>query len=246
MRTLERGLQVLELFQKPRQEHTVNDIARHLDIQLPTAYRLVNTLLAKGYLERQGARGPLRLGLSLLQLGWNVQAGLEIREAARPVMERLVATAGETAALMVPSADAAVCVDNIEGTSPIRPASLQVAQRVSFNAGALPLAILAHLDEARLEQVLATPAPALTPRTLTAPDALRERCRRIRQDGYAYSEGEAIVGSAAAAAPIFGAGDVLLGALGVTGIASRMAGLEQLVTTAAGEVSAAMGYQPRT
>lgn len=243
VRSLQRGLQMLEVFARPREERTVQELAVELGIPLPSAYRLVNTLVDMGYLERQRSRGPLRLGLSLIRLGALAHSGLDLREAARPVLEKLVATTGETAVVVLAAADRVVCIDNLEGTSPIRPASLKVGEDAPYTAGAIGQVVLAHLAAAHREEILRAGWTALTPSTLVTREAVEERCEQVHRDGYAYSIGETIAGTAAIAAPVFGAGGGLVGGLGITGIAERMEGLEDVVTAAASEVSAAMGYR---
>lgn len=233
-------MEVLFLFSEQQRTLTVSEIARALDIPLPSAYRIVNTLLDGGFLERPTPRGPVRLGLRLIRLGWLAQSGIELREVARPVLNRLAVEVGETAILMVPSDSGAVCIDHVEGTYPIRPASFTVGQVQPYNAGAVPLVILAYLPEERRQQVLASPLPVFTNFTLVTAAAVNDRCTDIRQAGIAYSEDEVIVGTSAVAAPVFGVTGIV-GGVGLTGIADRVVGLEETIREAAKEISTGLG-----
>jgi IclR family acetate operon transcriptional repressor len=238
VRSLERGLKVLLLFDEERTELSVREISAELNLSLATAYRIVNTLEEHGFLERRRSHVALRLGLRLAHLGWLAQSNLDIREVARPIMEELAHTVGETAVLMVPRHGYAVCVEKVEGSYPIRPRSVSIGDREPYHGGAVALAILAFLPEEQRERYLRGTLGAITPHTETDPDRLRQRCRDIALAGVAYSRDEVIVGSAAVAAPILGADrKTVLGAIGLTGLVERIVDLEDTVRDAAAAIS---------
>jgi DNA-binding IclR family transcriptional regulator len=239
---LDRGLRILEMFSAADTALTVAEIAKRGDIPTASAYRIVHTLERRGYLRRDQPQGPLKLGLPLLRLSWLVQQSLDVRSAAQPVMHRLASEVGETAILLIPQEYDAVCIDCVEGSSPIRPRSMTVGERRPFNAGAAAMALFAHLSEDHRERVLSRPFEGGTRRTETDPDKLRQDIARIRARGYASSVSWLIEGTAAVAAPIFGPhGDAAIAALALTGIEQRMVGLETVVMAAAEEISKAMG-----
>jgi DNA-binding IclR family transcriptional regulator len=238
VRSLERGLKVLLLFDEERTEVTVREISAELNLSLATAYRIVNTLEEHGFLERRRSHVALRLGLRLARLGWLAQTNVDIREVARPILEELARKVGETAVLMVPSNGFAVCVEKVEGSYPIRPRSVAIGDREPFNCGAVALSILAFLPEEERERYLRGTLTAVTPHTETDPDRLRRRCQEIARAGFAYSKDELIVGSAAVAAPILASdGRTVLGAIGLTGIVERIVDLEDTVREAAAQIS---------
>lgn len=246
VRSLSRGLQILELFAPDHASWTVSQIAARLDLPLASTHRLVSTLMSSGFLERDRARGPLRLGLRLVHLGFTVLAGLDLREIARARMDQLVGDTEETVVLLVPGPTAAVCVEHIDGTFPIRPASLAVGEHRPYNAGAVGLALLAFLPNERRETLIRNGLPAITERTLVDPDVVRERCAQIRRSGVSFSEGEVIPGTAALAAPIFGPGREIRAVIAITGIAERFRGkrrgtLEGAVRASADEISRRIG-----
>ena len=244
VRSLERGLKVLLLFGEERTELSVREISTELDLSLATAYRIVNTLEEHGFLERPPAPGAFRLGLRLAHLGWLTQSNLDIREVARPILEELAHTVGETAVLMVPRNGYAVCVEKVEGSYPIRPRSVSIGDREPYHGGALALAILAFLPEEQREGYLGGALAAITPHTETDPDRVRQRCRDIALAGVAYSRDEVIVGSAAVAAPILGADrKTVLGAIGLTGLVERIVDLDDTVRAAADAISPDSGVK---
>ena len=246
VRSLSRGLRILEVFTSERPSWTVSQIADALDLPVASAHRLIATLASAGFLERDRPRGPWRLGLRLLHLGATVQSGLSLRAIARPRMEQLAIETGETVVLLVPGASAAVCIEHIDGTHPIRPASMAVGEHRPYNAGAVGLALLAFMPVEKRERMLDAALPKITESTLIDRDSIRECCLAIQTAGFAYSEGQVIPGTAALAAAIFGPNGVLLGVLGITGIEERFRGenrvsLEAAIRRAAADVTHRMG-----
>jgi IclR family KDG regulon transcriptional repressor len=244
-RSLERGLQILRLFSEAKPEWKVSEMSDELDVPLASAYRIVRVLERSGYLERPRAGPSLRLGLPFLRLASVVLSGLDLREVARPIMRELATDLGETALLVVPSADAAVCIENVEGSFPIRPRSIAIGEQLSFNAGALTLAILAFLPDEERERILRAPLPQIAEETLVDPDRIRERCQQIRRTGISYSRGEIVPGTAAIASPIFSSDDrSVAGSVGLTGLAERIVDFDKVIRSAASEITRRLGGDP--
>src|SRR4029450_3027018 len=70
--------------------------------------------------------------------------------------------------------------------------------------------------------LLAGPAQRLTGRTVTDPEALRQRLAATRARGYAVEDQEATVGDAGLAAPVTDWSGRVVGALGIVGPAERL------------------------
>lgn len=242
VRGLARGLDLLALFDEQTPELTVSQISRRLQLPLSTTYRILNTMVARGYLERHRSHGTVRLGLVLIRLGRLARSSRNLTEVARPELERLARETGETAVLMVPQPSHVVCLANVEGPYPIRPRSIGVGELCPYNAGAVPMAILAFLRESEQERILDAGLPTLTHNTLHSRRAIRKRCQEIQAAGFAYSRDEAIEGTAAVGAPVFAdSGLTVIGAVGVTGVVDRIMNLEGQVMAAAKRISRGMG-----
>lgn len=248
VRGLSRGLDLLSLFNEQTAELTVGQISGRLDLPLSTTYRIVNTLVGCGFLERHRSHGTVRLGLALIRLGRLASASRSLTDIAVPELKRLARDTGDTAVLMVPQSSHVVCLANVEGSYPIRPRSIGVGEQCPYNAGAGPLAILAFLPMSEQDRILAAGLPALTRNTPHSEGAVRARCKEIRATGFALSLEEAIEGTAAVAAPIFAEdGVAVLGSVAVTGVTERIAsGLGPRVLEAADRVSERMGRSPQS
>jgi IclR family pca regulon transcriptional regulator len=132
-----------------------------------------------------------------------VLARLPVRDRAAPLLHELAQTTGLNVYLAVLSRGEAVTVDRVMAKR--RPeARADVGVANPAYASAMGKALLAHLPPAQLESYLAAVRPEpVTERTITSVDALREELARVREQGYALSEGEHRPGVRSVAAPIF-------------------------------------------
>jgi DNA-binding IclR family transcriptional regulator len=134
------------------------------------------------------------------------------------VLRYLVAETGETAVVTRRIGLAAVCLQQVESSQPLR-VSLQPGSMSPLHAGAIGRVLLAYALPEIIEEVVAGGLERVTPST---PDeaVLRETLAEIRETGIARSEGELISGSVGIAAPIF-RNDGIVGAVGVVGPKAR-------------------------
>lgn len=86
---LQRGLQILQTFTRERQEQTVAEMAKRVDISRSTAFRIVYTLEATGFLRRLEDSHRYQLGSRVLELGYSFLAGKDLVEVASPILKRL-------------------------------------------------------------------------------------------------------------------------------------------------------------
>jgi DNA-binding IclR family transcriptional regulator len=84
-----------------------------------TAHRLATALEGHGLVRRNGD-GRFTLGLRLIGLGRAAGDAFPLRDAARPVLERLAAHTGESVQLFVRQGDLRVCVDAVESAHGLR------------------------------------------------------------------------------------------------------------------------------
>lgn len=219
---VERAATLLYRFTPDRPVVDLPQAARVLDIPRSTAYRLLRSLEAGGFLIYDAPRQVYRLSLAVARLGQVALAGVDLRLVARPHLRRLVDQTGETAFLLVVEKRSAVVIDTVASDAPLR-LTYPVGTPWPLHAGASNKVLLAHLPEETVAEVLADPLPHVTPRTITDPHRLRAELSRIRHRGFAHSVGELTPGIVGVAVPILSGGQ-LMGALAVAGPISRLTG----------------------
>ncbi|MCI1003647.1 MULTISPECIES: IclR family transcriptional regulator [unclassified Herbaspirillum] len=98
---LERGLRLLCEFSRQDKTLSAPELARRLDIPRSTVFRLLATLERMGFVERADGGRDYRLGMSVLRLGFEYLASLELTEIGRPLLERLRDEIGYSCNLVV-------------------------------------------------------------------------------------------------------------------------------------------------
>lgn len=86
---LARGLDVLSCFRSGEKLLGNQDIAKRCGLPKSTVSRLTYTLTTLGYLIHVPSEGKYRLGTATLALGSAMLTGLDVRQIARPLMQRL-------------------------------------------------------------------------------------------------------------------------------------------------------------
>ena len=193
-----------------------NELARRTGINASTVSRLLATMAERRYVEHVPATGRYRLSLRLVELGNSVLGRLDLRLLARPHLQALVRSTGETATLSAPGDHDAVTVDFEHGSAAVQSVA-QLGRPSVGHATAVGKVLLAF---GRVQP----PAPlltAFTTRTITNRERLATELDRVRRRGFAEARDEREEGLSAIAAPVRDSRGELIGILGVQGPSSR-------------------------
>src|SRR5215469_7423835 len=147
---------------------SLSEIAEKLELHKSTAHRLTMVLERHNLIERNSVTGRYRLGLKLFELGTRAVARLDLRERARPVLERLVLETSETVHLCILDDAEVVYLDKVEPERSVRMAS-SVGRRNPAYCTAVGKAILAYLPEPQVEAIVRKHGlKAVTANTITS------------------------------------------------------------------------------
>ena len=120
LKSLEKSLDVLDIFVEDNSGMTLKDIAEQTQLNTSTAFRIVNTLERRGYLCRDEASKQYRLGPKALALGYSSHWTENIITLAKPYLRRLQQMFNETASIYIAEGDSRICIDHIESTHSLR------------------------------------------------------------------------------------------------------------------------------
>ncbi len=236
VRAVDRALDILLAFRPGESRISASELLRRLDLSRPTLYRLLRTLEQRGFVASTGEPQRFSLGPAVAQLSQAWSSGNDISELARPVMERLWEETEETVALLMHSGRDRVCVAEIPSPQPLS-FRRGVGHRENVTLGASGRAIIAF-----------APNQALYLDQLPAErrQAYEVELKRIRADGYAVSREELIAGAIAMAAPVFMAGQQVVGSLAVYGPSVRIgekqiSHISELLLKASTQLSQSLG-----
>ncbi len=213
--TVEKALDILQHLHEAGGPRGVSEIGRALDLPKSTAHRLLAALGRRGMVERS-AQGRYRPGIALVALGVGILEREPVVIAARPVLEELAESLGETIFLAGARGGRLFVVDKQEGRGFLR-AAPRVGAEVPAHATAIGKIYLA-LDAGEVSAA-SRGLERFTRATLSS-RTLPEELERVRHDGLAENHGEWIEGLSGIAAPIF-VRQRLAGAIAVSGPSAR-------------------------
>lgn len=220
VQSLARSLDLLEAV--GAEELGLVEIAGRTGLVPSTAYRLLSTLIDRGYITRSAETGRFRLGPKLVELAAVARHDNErLRLAVRPHLRALRDASDETANLVVRDGLCIVYVDQVESARAVRMFTT-IGRRAPLHATGGGKAITAFGPPELLTELLAGGLERLTQHTLATPAKLRSDLGRVRERGYAIDDQEFEDGVICVAAPIRGAGQATVAAASVSGPAARM------------------------
>ncbi len=214
---VQRATSVLDALGAGGRDLGTGEIARATAINPSTVSRLLATLTAAGYVEYVQETGRYRLGVRVIQLAQGALSRLDVRQVARPLLERLVEETGETATLSLPAERDAITADFVPGRASVISVA-RVGRPSILHCTAVGKVMLAFGPHGAGE--LPLPLPRLTAATITAVAELERAIDEARVRGFATAAGERESDLNAVAAPVRD-GRGLVAILGLQGPASR-------------------------
>jgi DNA-binding IclR family transcriptional regulator len=210
---IEKALEILMAFNAGAPRRGVRDLSAQLGYSPATVQRILKTLKAYGFVAQDEQTRSYRLGGVYYRFLHTLQQAHPITEAALARMQRLALTTRETVHLNIVDGDQRLCIETVEPLQPLK-ASMPIGSRSPLYAGASSKCLLAFSDDTKIEAYLKRVSlEAITPSTITGIDALRRALVRIREQGYALSQGEHNPGLGAMSVPVFNHRGMLSAAL---------------------------------
>lgn len=246
--SVERALSVLRTFISGRAEMRMSDVAKATGLSASTTSRMLATLEAAGFVEREPVSGLYRLGLDVVSLAAGVLNSHPVHRAARQIAQNLAAQLGLGANVAVRRGDRLFYLLNFEGRQAPRSFVL-TGQTNPLHATGLGKALLSGMTSAQRRAVISDATlVSFTPHTITEREALNAEIDRAIGRGYFTEIEELALGRACVAAAIRDAsGEVIAGlsvsgALSVIDLPRREQDLARAVIEAADQVSVGLGY----
>jgi DNA-binding IclR family transcriptional regulator len=246
-RTLEKGLQVLSLFDVSHPEWTLKDIRAKVGLPKATGFRLVKTLENLRYLAYDAKSGAYHLGSAMMKAAYLTLSHAGLVRVAGPYVQALADATTETVDLSVWTDQGSMIVHTVYTPRPFRP----------YNPPGLVMTGLTNVhskifvafgpesawDEAIAESV------ARTPYSITDPDRQRAELRKVRREGVALGIEEHNLGMCAVGAPVFDGTGEVRAILAVVVPSERFGPPERTAygraaTDVAAQLSRELGYRP--
>ena len=241
-------LRILEVLHNSSVGLSLKAICDDTGINKSTAHRFLRHLERESYLLRTEA-GTYLIGPRLTQMHACASMSATLQAVARPILSDLWRSTQETVNLGVLDRGTLLYADVMESPHEFRLVS-RVGIRRSLHVASLGKVLTAFLPTSEYERVLqGIVLQKVTPKTIANLAQLRAELDKVRRQGYAVDNEEALLGCRCVSAPILNNDRVAIGALSVSGPVTRMSliqvpALAKVVRTAASAVSMAMGFSP--
>lgn len=250
IQSLSRGLSALELL--THKSITPKELGDALGIDRSSAYRILCTLAAHGFVERDPlSEQYIVSSRKIFAMSSEIGANMHWPSQATPWLKQLRDDTGEAVNIAVLQGQEVVYVNHLPSLEAITVGPLLGLRRPVY-ASAVGKAIIAFLPENEREQMIESLIlNPLSPKTITDRDALRRNLDQAVEQGFAVDDEETFIGVRCVAAPVKDHTNQVIAAMGLSGPTSRIdhnriAVLGQLVHTLATEFSTSLGAHPRS
>jgi DNA-binding IclR family transcriptional regulator len=214
VRAIERAIDVLECFKVDRHSLSIGDLEKRAKLSRPTLYRILATLMHRGFMRKDGDPPRYRLDVGIGRLADAWTNSLDIVRLAMPLLQDLLDRHDETVALYLRKDNTRLCVAEMPSRQALS-YSRGLGYSGSLSRGASGLAILAFLETEQAAQIIAEEHDPESARML------RRKLVDVCRDGYALSGGDFIAGAQAIASPVFDRHGKVIGSLGLFGPSAR-------------------------
>jgi IclR family pca regulon transcriptional regulator len=200
IQSLAKGLAVIEAFSESRPQMTLSEVSRRVGLSPGSARRVLHTLQLLGYASCQGTR--FELTPRVLQLGYSYLTSLPVASLVRPRLSELTEEVGANCAVSVLDGVDTVFVARTTAKQTAREL-LGVGTRFPAHTTSAGKVLLAELSRDEVERLYAgRELEAVTPNTISSIGQLHEALEKVRADGWALNDQEAMIGHRSITVPV--------------------------------------------
>lgn len=227
VKVLNKALAILEAIGTSPRPLRITEVAVAVGISRPTAYRIVNTLIADGFVS-QDQFGRLSIGMSILALTSSLLDSNRLRIEAMPHLQALATLTGERANLGIMHRNRVLYLAGVEKPS-LPTIYTRFGKTAPAHCSSLGKTLLAYMSQAEVMRIIsAEPLTASTQHSITTVQHLNEELATTRARGFGIDQQEHVLNSCCIAAPIFSGGKII-GAMGISASTDKIEPLLEFV-----------------
>jgi IclR family KDG regulon transcriptional repressor len=214
--SVQRAINILNLFDRRTPELGTTDIARALDLPKSTVAGIIFTLAENGYLDQNSETRKYRLGFKLAERANIFLSQFDLREIAYPYLQSLRNEFNESTNLAILDGRDVVYIERLLGFNMLGMNS-EIGKREKAHSTALGKAIIAYMPEEEIYRfVEQCNFEAVTPHTIVDPKDFILELKATRARGFAIDDEENELGGRCVAAPVFDYRRVPVGAISIS------------------------------
>lgn len=247
IKSLQRAINILDLFDEQTAELGITEIAETLGLHKSTAAGLVYTLEHNGYLDQDPETRKYGLGFKLVERASTLLDQIDVRQVALPHLQELRGWCGESVNLAVRDGGQIVYIERLTTTQSLGMRA-KVGYRAPMHCTALGKAILSGMPLEKVEEhIRQYGLQTVTDQSITDLAQFFQEMERIREQGFAVDNEENEIGVRCVAAPIFDHSNRPVAAVSISSPVLRLQPSEvplygQKVIEAAAAISTKLGY----
>lgn len=203
IQSVDRALQILDLFEDQNKEIKITDISALTGLHKSTLHSLLKTLQSRGYIDQNEDNGRYRLGMKLVERGNFVVNSLDIRKVCNSYLSDLSNQTGQTTHLGILDGKFGVYIDKVEGRAALITYS-RIGRQLPLHATAMGKVLLAFQDADIRRQILDDYIyDPIMPNGISGEAAFLKEIELVRSQGHAIDDQEHVKGVRCAAVPLF-------------------------------------------
>ena len=221
-KSIDRALQILELFSLEKPEWGVTDISKALNIYKSNVHNVLTTLAEKGFVIKDFKMEKYKLGIKFFELGSIVIKNMDLRKIAYPYIEELSKEFNETVHLGILNRGEIISIEQEESNKNLC-SRVIIGKRAPLHCTAVGKAIIAFLPKDEVSLILKEKGlEKFTENTITTKKDLENEFKKIKERGYAVDNMEHEEGVRCIASPIRDYSGGVIAGMSVSGPAFRM------------------------
>lgn len=222
VKSVSRALDIINIVSMKKGGLGVTEIAKQMDINKSSVYRILSTLVQYGYIEQDKGTERYKLGYQFLEVSSRLLESLDLRTEAKPFLQELEKETNEVIHLVVYDRGEVVYIDKLDGNEALRMHS-KVGKRAPMHCTSVGKAILAHLPIDIVQEIIERKGlPVHTDKTITDINIFIKELADVRKKGFALDLQENEYGITCIGVPIFDHLGKVAAAVSISGPTIRM------------------------
>lgn len=247
VQSIDRAFSILEYVVNAKDGVTISELSKNLSLPKATIYRILHTMVQKGYVKSNNQDHKYRPGLKLFEIGSLVLNNLELRKDVHPYLEELREKTGETIHLGIMDEYEVLYIDKVESPQTIRMYSM-IGKKAPLHCTGLGKTLLAFSPPYILDEVVEKKGlKRHTENTITDKEELKMHLEKIKMRGYSIDDSEHEREIKCVSGPIFDYNGELVAAFSISVPITRFTNEKldyfiELVLEYSKRISNALGY----
>jgi DNA-binding IclR family transcriptional regulator len=245
-----RTLDLLELLATSKNGLLLSDMSKALDIPVSSMHGLISTLEHRDYLVRDPSSLRYHFGPRFIQLVTSGSTNVDLVSLASTTLDRLQHECKEAVTMSVLQMDKIIFISNRSSSSIVQVVN-EIGTSLPAHATGSGKVMLAHLLPEDIDRIYPEERLASkTEKTVPTKSELMDVLSKVKQQGYAYDEGESEEGVWAVASCIRNSVGMPRAAVSIVVPQVRLQQSKiqkwtELVVKAAQEISGKLGFTPK-